>query len=140
MTETISVTGTGTATRPPDIATLSLGVEVTAASVAVARATAANGAAAVIGSLRSNGIEGRDLTTSAYTISPEYDHREGRRLRGYRVSNTLEAVVRDLSSIGSVVDAAAEAGSDSTVVHGNLEGSIAWRILRILTSGASSEA
>jgi hypothetical protein len=72
----------------------------------------------VIAALTEHGIEGSNLKTSAYGIHPEYDHRDGRRLRGYRITNTLEAVVRDLSSVGSIVDAAAAAAADSTVVHG----------------------
>ena len=117
MSGTITVNGTGSASGSPDLATVNLGVEIVGRSVAEARVKAAADAAAVIAALRKHGIQGSDLKTSAYGIHPEYDHRDGRRLRGYRITNTLEAVVRDLSSVGSVVDAAAAAAADSTVVH-----------------------
>lgn len=118
MNETIAVTGTGSAAGPPDIALVNIGVEVLAGSVAEARATAAADIAAVLESLRGSGLTDSDLTTASYSINPEYDHREGRRLRGYRVSNMIEAQVRDLDDLGAIIDAAAQAGTDNTIVNG----------------------
>ena len=114
----ISVSGTGTAAGAPDLAFISLGVEVMARSVAEARDAAASNAAAVLSALRSQGLEAADLTTTALSIHPEYDHREGRRLRGYRVTNGVEVKVRSVETVGDVIDAAVAAGGDTTVVHG----------------------
>ena len=100
MTNVVTVTGTETAARSPDIWTINLGVEIVGPSVAEARAKAATAADAMIASLRSDGLADRDIATSAYSVQPEYDHREGRRLRGYRVTNNLEATGRDLPAVG----------------------------------------
>jgi uncharacterized protein YggE len=72
---------------------------------------------AVVASLRSSGIDEADLSTAAYNIHPEYDHREGRHLRGYRVSNMVEARIRNMDSVGETIDAAAAAGSEHVVVQ-----------------------
>jgi uncharacterized protein YggE len=118
MNETIAVTGSGSAVGPPDLAIVNIGVEVLAKSVAAARAAAASDIASVLESLRRSGIGDGDLSTTSYSINPEYDHREGRRLSGYRVSNIVEARVESLAELGQAIDAAAQAGSDHTIVNG----------------------
>ncbi len=118
MSNTIAVSGSGSAAAPPDLAIVEVGVDVLAGSVAAARAAAASEMGAVVASLRGSGLEDADLSTTAYNIHPEYDHREGRRLRGYRVSNMVEARIKDMDSVGETIDAAAAAGSDHVVVQG----------------------
>ncbi len=118
MNQTIAVTGTGSAAATPDLAVVDIGVDVLARSVVAARAAAATDMGAVIDSLRSSGIGDANLATTAYSINPEYDHRDGRRLRGYRVSNMVEAKIEDLDSLGEIIDAAAAAGSEHVVVRG----------------------
>lgn len=118
MNETIAVSGSGSASGPPDVAIVNIGVEVMARSVGEARAVAAADIGHILDSLRSNGLDDGDISTSSYSINPEYDHREGRRLRGYRVSNIIEARVAQLEELGAIIDAAAAAGSDNTVVNG----------------------
>ena len=118
MNETIAVTGAGSAAGPPDLAIVNIGVEVLAKSVASATAAAASDIASILESLRGSGLGDGDLSTTSYSINPEYDHREGRRLRGYRVSNLVEARVESLDELGQIVDAAAQAGSDHTIVNG----------------------
>ncbi len=118
MTNTISVSGSGTASTAPDLAILELGVDVLAKSIGEARATASREMNAVIEALRTGGLQDADLTTTAYDIHPEYDHREGRRLRGYRITNMVEARINEPDALGEIVDAASEAGSTHVVVRG----------------------
>lgn len=118
VADQILVTGSGSAAAPPDIAIVTVGVEVIARSVAAARTQAASDGAAVIEALRSGGVDERDVATTTYTVQPEYDHRNGRHLRGYRVTNTVEARIRHLKSLGQLLDSAAAAGGDNTVVNG----------------------
>jgi uncharacterized protein YggE len=117
MNQGIVVTGTGSAAGPPDMVVVNVGVEVLSRSVAEARGKAAAAAERVVQSLRAHGIEPADLRTTALAIQPEYDHREGRRLRGYRVTNTVEVRVREVATVGELVDGVATAGGDSTVVN-----------------------
>jgi uncharacterized protein YggE len=118
MNQSIVVSGAGSATGPPDVVVLSVGVEVLARSVAEARAKAAGDAEQVLAALRHHGLESADLRTASLAIHPEYDHRDGRRLRGYRVANSVEATIRDTAGVGNVIDAVVAAGGDSTVVNG----------------------
>ncbi len=116
MNHTVAVTGAGSASAAPDLVIVDIGVEVQATSVAAARSASSAEMSAVIASLRQSGLEDADLTTTAYTINPEYDHRDGRRLRGYRVANMVEARIKEIEAVGEIIDAAA--GADHAVVRG----------------------
>lgn len=110
----ISVTGTGEVRAEPDIAIVSTGVEVQAESVAEARARAAETASAVIGALRDHGVDESDIRTVDFYIYPQYDYRdETPRVVGYTVSNTVQVTVRDVDSVGELIDAVAAAGGDA---------------------------
>jgi uncharacterized protein len=119
MTNTITVSGSGSVSEAPDTLTLDLGVSVLAASVGGAAADAAARAGAVIDALTAGGVEGKDIQTANYSIQPEYDRSSNRqRLVGYRVSNTVAVRIRDIPSAGELIDAAASAGGDAVVVNG----------------------
>ncbi len=115
---TIHVTGSGSVAGEPDIATLNLGVSVEKLTVAEAREEAARAMTALIDSLIANNIAENDINTQNFSIYPQYDYSEGeRKLRGYRVNNTVRAKVRELETLSDVIDDAAEAGGDSIVVN-----------------------
>jgi len=118
MSNTISVSGTGTAAAAPDLVIVELGVEVLGQSVAIARKAAAASMQSVVGSLRSHGLGDADLSTTGYSINPEYDHRNGRRLRGYRVATSVKARITAIEAAGDVIDDAVAAGGDHSVVSG----------------------
>lgn len=115
---TIQVTGSGSVVGEPDMATLNLGVSVEKKTVAEAREEAASAMTDVIESLKVNAVAEKDIQTQAFNIYPQYDYTDnGRVLRGYRVSNTVAAKVRDLESLSQIIDDAAEAGRDIVVVN-----------------------
>lgn len=114
----IHVTGNGSVVGEPDIATLNLGVSVEKKTVAEAREAAAVAMTAVIEALKASGIAENDIQTERFSIHPEYDYTENKRvLRGYRVNNTVSAKTRELENLSAVIDAAAEAGGDIVVVN-----------------------
>ena len=123
----IWVTGTGEVTMEPDLAVLHLGVETYEQTVSEANAGAANAMDSVMDALRSNGVAERDLQTHSYNVWPQYEWEEvtenGRRvskqkLIGYRVANGLKAKVRDLDTVGDLIDRVVSAGGDATRFHG----------------------
>jgi len=115
----ISVSGTGEVTGTPDTVSVDIGVSVLADTVGEATAEAAEKADAVINSLVSNGVDADDITTTNYSIYPEYDYRnDTERLIGYRVNNTVRAKIRDVSEAGDVLDEATTAGGDDVRVSG----------------------
>ena len=114
----VHVTGTGSVTAEPDIATLYLGVSVEKKTVEAAREEAASAMTAVIDVLKNNDIADRDIQTENFSIYPQYDYtEEGRVLRGYRVNNTVNAKVRELESLSDIIDDATTAGGDIIVVN-----------------------
>jgi uncharacterized protein len=118
-TSGISVSGMGEVTGTPDTVEVGLGVSVLGETVDQAASTAAEKAQGVIDALTSNGVAEEDITTTDYSIYPEYDYSGNEeRLVGYRVTNTVKAKIRDLDSTGAILDAATVAGGDDVVVNG----------------------
>ena len=115
----ITVTGTGEVTGTPDTVEVTLGVSVLADTVQEAAATAAQKADALISALTDGGVAPEDITTTDYSIYPEYDYSNNTELLvGYRVSNTVRAKIRNVDEVGSLLDAATAAGGDDTLVSG----------------------
>ena len=119
----IWVTGEGTVTLEPDLALLSLGVEARGETVSEALAEASTAMDAVLGALRGRGIQDRDIQTRNFRVRARYDYqevvqsgvrREERVLSEYVVTNTVTAKIRDLASVGDVIDEVAAAGGDAT--------------------------
>ena len=108
----IRVTGEGVARIAPDMAVLDLAVTREAATAR--EALDANSAAMkqVLGEMRTQGVEERDLQTSNFSIQPKYVYpkpkstgeREPPRIVGYTVRNTLTIRVRDISRVGAILD------------------------------------
>ena len=114
----IHVTGIGSVTAEPDIATIYLGVSVEKETVEEAREEAASAMTAMIDALKANDIADRDIQTENFSIYPQYDYtEEGRVLRGYRVNNTVNVKVRELDSLSDIIDDATTAGGDIVVVN-----------------------
>jgi hypothetical protein len=117
----VTVSGEGKVTGAPDIATISLGVSALAPTVAEARMQAATALEGMIASMEANGIAEKDIQTQDLSIYPEYDYNpvdQRQTLRGFRVSNTVVAKVRDIDTTGAVVDDAVDAGGDTTQIQG----------------------
>ena len=115
MPRTISLSGHGEVRLAPDIAIVNLGV---ASQAAVAKdALAANTTAmqAVFAALKAAGIADKDVRTSNFMVQPRYNfNNEGKAptLIGYEVSNSVTVTVRKLDTLGSVLDAVVQSGSN----------------------------
>jgi uncharacterized protein YggE len=127
----IQVTGVGSVTAQPDLAVLTLGVEAFATTVSEARETAAQAINNILTALRAQGLQDNDMQTTRFDLQPEYTYEEEvvssastktvrrnvQRLIGYRVNNTLTVKIRDMDSVGSIIDATVEAGGDATRIN-----------------------
>ena len=115
----ISVSGMGEVTGTPDTVEVDLGVSILAPTVDEATALAADKADALIAALTSNGVARDDITTTDYSIYPEYDYsNNAERLLGYRVANTVRAKIRSVQDTGAVLDAVTAAAGDEVRVSG----------------------
>lgn len=112
---TITVNGTGTVMVQPDTASVSLGVFVNNASLEEAQNEATRRLGTLTQSLQDAGVAEEDITTSSYNVypAPKYDRNgnmEG--IDHYEVSANLTVVVRDINSVGTILDQATTAGAN----------------------------
>ena len=113
---TISVTGEGTVSSVPDLATISLGVTTTAATAAEAMAANSTALAAVLERLAAAGVAPRDMQTSNLTLNPNwvsYDSGTASKIDGYTASNMLTVQVRALDKLGAVLDGTITDGANT---------------------------
>lgn len=109
---TLKVIGSASVSVQPDSAQVSVGVETQAETMEEASAQNAETVRKVIEALKNVGVADADIATNYYSVNTDYDY-ETRALRGYRVSNTLNVILRDMTSIGATMDAASAAGANS---------------------------
>lgn len=113
---TVSVSGVGIVTTTPDTASVQLGVTVTQPTLADAQSQASTQMQAVIDALTAAGIEDKDIQTSTYYVSvvQNYDSNGNpSEVSNFQVQNMVNVVVRDIDSVGPVLDGAVEAGANT---------------------------
>lgn len=117
---TITVTGTGAAEAPPDLLTISVGVECRRASVGSAYAQAGAASAAVSAALRQHGVADADIRTSGLNVRPELIWREGegQQVAGYVASSMLTVRVRRVAAASAMIAAVVDAGGDDVRLNG----------------------
>ncbi len=114
---TMVVTGRGEVAAAPDVATIRLGVVTHDEQAAPALAQNSAQLERVLSVLSDAGIAPEDMQTSRFQITPiwsnrSYDSQDPARIEGYEVTNALSVQVRDLDSLGGVLDAVARAGAN----------------------------
>lgn len=113
-TRTLTVTGTAEISVAPDICYMSFTVETRDKSAVKAYTQNNEIMTHVNSAVKSLGIETKDLSTSQFSITPQYYWQEKPSKQvfdGYLVYNTLNVKVRDLAKVGKVLDAAVNAGA-----------------------------
>jgi uncharacterized protein YggE len=109
----ISVVGAGIVLAKPDTARITLGTDVTDASLANAQAESARRMDAVITKLKAAGIVESDIRTISYNVNPVYDQRDPNQtvLRGYQVQNLVEVKSTNVGGLGALLDDVVSAGA-----------------------------
>ncbi len=113
----IWVTGEGKVTATPDIALLRLGIEVQRTTVTEAQAEAAVAMGEVMTTLVDNGVAEKDIQTqyfSVYQVTRWDDYTDREIVIGYRVTNKVNAKIRDIDKTAIIIDAVVVAGGDLT--------------------------
>lgn len=98
----------------PDRATIQISVQTRAATAAAAASQNATRQKAVFDALRALGLASDQLSTINYNVYPEQRYEPNREpvVIGYNVTNTLLVDVKNLSQVGSVIDAALSKGAN----------------------------
>lgn len=112
----ISVSGIGRVRVKPNIATTSIGVETTAATLAEATSQSNARMSAIIERIKGLGVAEKDIQTTAYNVYPvTHSPRQGEspKITGYRVSNQLSITIRKIDDVGKILDAVVAAGANN---------------------------
>ena len=118
ISQGIWVSGSGSVTVEPDIATVVLGVEVLDDKVSDAKRRAASSSSKVLQAVKSSGVADKDIQTSNLSIQPRYEYKPtGRELIGYAVSWDIRVTIVDLSGIENLIDKAVTAGGEDITIN-----------------------
>jgi uncharacterized protein YggE len=110
----IAVSGTGRVSGTPDQATLTIGVQITAPTLAEATQQASANMTKVLDAIKKQGVDPKDIQTSTYSVNPITNYKEGQppQITGYQVMNVVTITVQDLAKVGSILDAGMSAGAN----------------------------
>ena len=108
----ISISGVGRVKAEPDIANITIGVTKQGEDAGEASQQAAAAMESVVASLLDMGIAENDIQTTSLNLNPTYNWDQNPpKIVGWEASNMVNITVRDIDSVGAVVDAATKAGA-----------------------------
>jgi uncharacterized protein len=111
---TITVTSTASVEAAPDEAVLSLGVRSEAPDSAAAVAQNAEDMQAVLDAVKTAGVDQKDIQTTNVSLEQHVTNRgKPNEQQQFVATNSVRITIHDLSSVGSVIDAAVRAGADA---------------------------
>ena len=113
---TVSVTGTGSVSLPPDIVVVNIGVQTQGDNVAQAVAENNRLAQQVTDEILAAGLAPEDVRTTYFSVSPQQQYDPQGNPTGavsYWVDNTVTAKLRQVDQLGSLLEAALGAGATS---------------------------
>jgi uncharacterized protein YggE len=116
MPRLISLNGHGEVKAKPDMAVVNVGVTTQAKTAREALTENTQAMEKIFASLKSAGIEAKDIQTSNFSINPRYQYDPNNvqppRVIGYDVSNSVTVSVRKIDSLGQVLDTVVSEGSN----------------------------
>ena len=110
----VMVTGDAIVQAQPDTAILTVSVVTQARSAIEAQQDNANKSDAVVRALKNAAGAGAEVKTSGYSLQPQRVYKEGQppTISGYEARNSVTVAMSDLTKVGAVIDATAQAGSN----------------------------
>ncbi len=116
---TVTTNGVGSSEVAPDFATISLGVDTERSKAADAARENARTVQAIVGEIKAQGIEAKDIKTLSVTLSPQYDEIQDangqikRTLRGYTAHNSLSVRIWDIAKAGILAGQLMDKGANN---------------------------
>lgn len=111
-TNTITISGQGKVYAKPDIGIVNLSVVTEGSQIKAVQKENAAKMNKIIEFLKGFGIEEKDIKTTNYNLYPRYNY-EGRKIPqiiGYEITQTLEVKVRNLETVGDILERSVENG------------------------------
>ena len=110
----VLVTGDSIVQAQPDTAILTVSVVSQAKRALEAQQDNANKSDAVVRSLKSAAGAGAEVKTSGYSLQPIRIYKEGEppTITGYEARNSVTVILSDLTKVGPLIDATAQAGAN----------------------------
>jgi uncharacterized protein YggE len=116
----ITTNGTASTEVVPDIATITLGVESERPTAADAARENTRTAQAIVGEIKAQGIDAKDIKTLSVSLEPVYDEVRDptgrvtkRTLRGYIAHNSLSVRIRDIGKAGALASQLMDKGANN---------------------------
>lgn len=122
LAHTITVDGSATIYVDPDHASIDFGVDTQAPTVGDALKQNNAKMNSVLDALRATGLTRTDIQTTQFSITPQHPLVKGSTYQqydytvvsGYEVTNKITVTVSDMAKVGTIIDAAANAGANSS--------------------------
>ncbi len=118
-TDLFSSSGEGKITAVPNIATVTVGVTQTSATVANAQEKANKATDKIIQDVKKLGLSDKDIKTTNYSVSPNYSNEiipmmggEQQNITGYTVTQNLEIKIKPIDKANKVLDTATTDGAN----------------------------
>jgi uncharacterized protein len=111
---TITVTSTASVKAAPDEAVVNLGVRSEAPDSAAAFAQNAEDMQTVLDAVKTAGVDEKDIQTTNVSLEQRVTNSgKPNEQQAFVATNSVRVTIHDLSSVGSVIDAAVRAGADA---------------------------
>jgi uncharacterized protein len=110
----LEVLGQGIVKVKPDMAEVVIGIITESTQLEIAQKENTMQTQKVLDNIKVMGIPPEDIQTQNYSINIKYDYIDGKQVfRGYTVSNYFNVLIRDISIVGQVIDAAVNGGANA---------------------------
>lgn len=109
----VTVSGEGSISVFPDIATINVGVVIENENASVAQNENNQLMTKVIDEITKLGIDKKDIVTSGFSVYSRKDYNDKNQRSYYVVSNNLNITVRNIDDLGKVIDAATSNGANN---------------------------
>lgn len=111
----ITTTGKASVKATPDMAYVTIGVEIKNTTVSKAQAEVTTSVNAILAELKKMGVKDADIKTINYNIYPNYQwvEKDNKQvLTGYTVSHNLEVTIKEIAKSGALLDQIVKAGGN----------------------------
>jgi uncharacterized protein YggE len=112
---TVNVSGTAVVNVTPNRALIQLGVQSNGGTPSAVKALNTATIESVIRTLKSLGVEAKDISTDRYIVQPIYENYNSLHIKGYRIDNVVAVTLGDVDVVSDVIVAALEVGANEVI-------------------------